>query len=242
VIFDTNTQGSSEWLQARKGCITASRFKDARDRKKNGDPSDKMISYAQDVARERCGGAAAATFQSAAMRLGTEEEPKAREAYEDRTGYLVEEVGFAYTEDRKFGVSVDGLVDDDGVFENKTMVSSATLFTALVDGDVSAYADQCNGALWLLGRKWVDLSLWCADLQLLHIIRIQRDEAAIEALEADLLVFDKMVTQYETKLRAKLARQTDAAISNPPWSVEPAQPAPKAAPITTASASLAPAF
>lgn len=204
MIFDSSPQGSPEWLAIRKGVITASRFKDARERLKNGQPAAKCMAYAFDVARERCGGAAAPVFQSSAMRFGTEQEPMARMHYEAQTGAMIEEVGFAYTEDRKFGLSVDGLIGDDGVWECKTMVSSDTLFTALVDGDISAYKDQCNGALWLLGRKWVDLSLWCADLQLLHTIRITRDEDAIEALETDLVAFEKTVSALESKLRALL--------------------------------------
>lgn len=32
----TDPQGSDAWLQARRGLITGSRFKDARDRKRDG--------------------------------------------------------------------------------------------------------------------------------------------------------------------------------------------------------------
>lgn len=211
MIFDQSPQGSPEWLAIRKGVITASRAKDARDRLKNGQHSAKALTYARDKARERCGGKAPEVFVNAAMREGTEQEPLARMRYEADTGRLIEEVGFAYTEDGKFGVSVDGLIGDDGVWECKTMVSSDTLFTAMVDGDVSAYVDQCNFALWLLGRKWVDLSLWCADLQVLHTIRIERNDDAIEALEADMLAFEKLVTQYEAALRKRIGAPAPAA-------------------------------
>ena len=64
-------QGTPEWLEARKGCITGSRFRDARDRLKNGNPSSKAILYAKDVARERCGGTAERVFQNAAMKFGS---------------------------------------------------------------------------------------------------------------------------------------------------------------------------
>ena len=30
----------------------------------------------------------------------------------------------------------------------------------MVDGAFSEYIDQCNGAMWLLGRKWVELGGW----------------------------------------------------------------------------------
>lgn len=205
-------QGSEAWLAARKGCITGSRFKDCRDKLKGGGPSKACLAYAMDTARERIGGSAPAKFQNAAMRTGTEQEPLARLAYERRTGNLVEEVGFFTTEDGLFGLSPDGLIDDDGVLEIKTMVSSDTLFTAVADGDLSAYMDQCLGYLWLLGRQWVDLVLWAPDLDLMVIHRIHRDEDAIEALESDLVAFSRTVKQYETTLRDAIAANNEQAM------------------------------
>jgi hypothetical protein len=207
VIVHQHEQGSEEWLDARRGVITGSRFKDARDKTAKGAMSAKATLYAQDVARERFGGSAEGAFANSAMRFGTEQEPLARQAYEARSGNLVEEAGFITTDDGKFGVSVDGLVDDDGVIEVKTIVSSGTLFTALVEDDHSAYIDQINGALWLLGRKWCDLILWAPDLPVgrLTIKRIVRNEDAIQKLEDDLLAFERLVSQYEAKLRARLA-------------------------------------
>lgn len=205
ISFSNYEQGSSEWISERRGIITGSRFKDARDKLKSGEPSKAALGYAMDLARERLGGSAPSKFQNAAMRTGTEQEPIARAMYERRTGDLVDEVGFFYTQDRLFGGSVDGLIDNDGVLEIKTMVSSDTLFTAVADGDLSAYTDQCNGYLWLLGRKWVDLVLWIPDMQRMLIKRIERDESAIESLESDLMAFSALVTEYENKLRNALA-------------------------------------
>lgn len=205
MIHHTAPQGSQEWLDARKGCITGSRFKDAREKLKGGAPSKAAMLYAMDLARERCGGVAPSKFQNAAMRTGQDQEPFARMAYEAHTGNLVEEVGFFTTDDGLFGLSPDGLIGDDGVLEIKTMVSSDTLFTAVAEGDLSAYMDQCMGYLWLLGRKWVDLVLWTPDLQTmgldLVIHRITRNEDAIDALEVDLMAFAGMVSTCESKLR-----------------------------------------
>lgn len=211
MIHHDYEQGSEQWLSVRKGCITGSRFKDCRDKLKGGQPSKACLAYAMDTARERVGGNAPAKFQNAAMRTGTEQEPLARLAYERRTGNLVEEVGFFTTEDGLYGLSPDGLIDDDGVLEIKTMVSSDTLFTAVADGDVSAYMDQCLGYLWLLGRQWVDLVLWVPDLNHMVIKRITRDENAIEALEADLIAFARLVKSYEDTLRAALASNDEQA-------------------------------
>lgn len=205
-------QGSDEWLTARRGKITGSRFKDARDKLKGGQPSKACLGYAMDVARERIGGSAPPKFQNAAMRTGTEQEPFARAMYEARTGHMVDEAGFYLSDDAVFGLSPDGLVNDDGVIEIKTMVSSETLFTAVADGDVSAYMDQCLGYLWLLGRQWVDLVIWTPDLNHMAIHRITRDENAIEALEADLMAFARLVTQYENTLRAAIQSTTETAL------------------------------
>lgn len=205
-------QGSEEWLTARRGKITGSRFKDARDKLKGGQPSKACLAYAMDVARERIGGCAPSKFQNAAMRTGTEQEPFARARYEARTGHMVDEAGFYLSDDAVFGLSPDGLIDEDGVVEIKTMVSSDTLFTAVADGDVSAYMDQCLGYLWLLGRQWVDLVLWAPDLDLMVIHRITRNEEAIETLESDLMDFARMVKKYETTLREAIAANNEQAL------------------------------
>jgi len=211
----TDPQGSPEWLASRRGVITASRFRDCRDYKAptaaqkkegatRGEPSAKLMGYAYDVARESLGGTAPANYQNSAMRFGQEQEPQARAAYEARTGAWVDEAGFITDDEGVFGVSVDGLVGADGVIEIKTMVSSETLFTAVADGDISAYRDQCLGAMWLLGRKWVDLILWAPDLAALGrdmtVIRIERNEQEIEALEADLIAFWRIVEGLKAKL------------------------------------------
>jgi exodeoxyribonuclease (lambda-induced) len=225
LIVHTDPQGSEAWLAARRGIPTGSRFKDCRDYLKptaaevkagatRGKPSAKLLGYAMDLARERVGGHVPPVFQTAAMRTGHIEEPKARLAYEEETGNIVIEAGFITTEDRRWGVSVDGLVKPKGGIEVKTMVSSATLFKAVVEGDISEYIDQINGAILLLELDWLDLVLWAPDLahlgRGLTIRRIWRDEAAIRALEADLLTFVALVNDFEAALRAP-AVETEGA-------------------------------
>jgi YqaJ-like viral recombinase domain len=213
MIYHTAPQGSPEWLEARRGLVTGSKFKNARDKLKSGKPSGKCTLYAQDVARERCGGKAASVFVNGAMKFGTEQEPLARQAYETTTGNFVVEVGFASSECGMYGLSPDGLVGDDGVIEIKTMVGSDNLFTAAVEEDLSEYIDQCLGYLLFLDRQWVDLVLWAPDLEEmglgLSIIRIPRDEEAIAALKSDLAEFSVLVRQFESALRKKAAANVD---------------------------------
>lgn len=253
MITYTDPQGSPEWHEARRGVITASRFKVCREfsdglteqqrsyvlairggcgeetaikvagyKSKpkaeevfaaiaNGlkrEPSAAAMLYAMDTARERLGGKPQEVYQNAAMRFGTEQEPIARAQYEAETGSLVYGAGFMCTDDRKFGCSVDGLVGEDGMVEIKTLVSSERLFTTAVDGDISEYVDQINGCMWITGRKWCDLITWAPDMPAglqMTIIRIEREDDAIEALESDLIAFEKLVSQYEQKLVQRLA-------------------------------------
>jgi len=205
MIVSNYPQGTDEWLSARRGVITGSRAKDARSKLKGGGMSDKAVLYAMDTARERLGGLAEQPYVNAAMRMGQEQEPVARAAYEVTTGKMVEEAGFITTDDGIYGCSVDGLIGDDGVWECKTIVSSKTLFTAVVDRDIGDYVDQINFSLWLLGRLWCDLVLWAPDLRRpMTIIRVERNDNAIELLEADLVAFEKVVSGFEAKLAAAL--------------------------------------
>ena len=247
MIQHPHPQGSDAWLEARRGVITASRAKDARDRDSKGKPGAKMLGYAMDIARERCGGKAAPVYQNAAMRMGSEEEQFAAIEYMARTGASLTEAFFITTDDGKFGISLDRWVGDQAAIEVKTMVSSATLFKAVVEGDISEYRDQCMFGIWQLRLKWIDLCLWAPDLpNPLHVIRIERDEDEIQQLEDDLIVFEKLVSQYEAKLRAKLAPAANFSIGTPPWigsegpstTTAPAAPAPK----PTTAAELQPTF
>ena len=213
LIHHTAPQGSDEWHEARRGVITGSRFRDARDRKRDGSLSAAALGYAQDLARERCGGLLLPAFTTPAMRIGTEQESAARLAYELQTGHVVEECGFWATDDGLFGVSPDGLVGDDGLIEIKTMCSSATLFRAVVDGDISDYRDQIVGELWLLHRDWCDLCLWVPDLGdggALVIRRILRDEEEIDTLAADLVAFAGTVERLEAALRSAIDKTEDS--------------------------------
>jgi exodeoxyribonuclease (lambda-induced) len=235
MIVYTDPQGSPEWLENRRGVTTGSRAKDARDRladkaekvdKKTGEitpavrgePSAKQLLYALDVARERCGGLAAPVYVNAAMRFGTEQEPLARVAYEIQSGETVLEHGFFTTDDHVFGCSVDGLIGADGMIEIKTMVSSDTLFKAVVDGENDAYIDQILFGMWITGRKWCDLILWAPDLPVgqLTVRRIVRDDDAIEELESDMLVFSRRVADYERKLLKAIEPATQAAVEYRP--------------------------
>ncbi|MGP9796156.1 lambda exonuclease family protein [Halomonas sp. 86] len=213
------TQGSAEWLAARAGVITASKFVDARatlsrasKNGKAGDPAGKAVEYAWQVALERIAGEpvseAFATWQ---MRRGTELEPEARMAYEMKTGLLASEEGLILSDDGLFGYSADGLVDDDGIIEIKCPANCQKIGDIWTNPEAAAdeYIDQIQGGMWITGRKWCDFIMYCPWLEPvgkeLFRKRIERDDDYIAALESDLNNFAALVGRYETTLRAEAA-------------------------------------
>lgn len=197
IIVDCE-QGTPEWFAARVGSITASRCKDACDRLKNGDPSAKALGYAAQVAMEIvCGVSCDDTYVNFAMRRGTELEPMARRVYEERTGNLLQRSGIALTDDRRFGYSTDGFVDEDGAIEIKCPLSPLVVVSMWRDGGLDEYTHQIQMGLWLTGRKWIDFVMFDPRLKPagkeLYLRRVQRDENFIEDMELKLLDFSRIV-------------------------------------------------
>ena len=204
-------QGSDEWFHGRCGAITASMFAEARKRLKSGpnkgDFSKAGHDYAFKLAVERLSGELLddPQFDPWQARRGRELEPEARMAYESRQEVLVEQTGLALTEDRLFGASVDGLVDDDGSVEIKCFLSPGKLSPILLDGDIGDCTDQVQGGMWITGRKWCDFILYCPALSCIErdltVIRVERDDDFIAGLESDLMEFNRLVGTYMHKLK-----------------------------------------
>lgn len=207
-------QGSPEWHQSRAGATTASMFSVARKKLKSGpnkgDYSEESKKYAFRLAIERISGEPLDEgFETWQMRRGHDLEEDARIAHESRTGLLVDLAGFVLTDDRKFGASADGLIDHDGGAEYKCLVAPDRIRDVLLNDDISEFTDQIQGCLWITGRSWWHFCLYCPALapigKELYLKHIERDDDYIEALEQDLIQFEKLVSQYEHILRERKA-------------------------------------
>ena len=142
-----------------------------------------------------------------AMRRGQELEPRARAVYEQRTRAWVEEVSLILTDDERFGYSADGFRDEDGLIEIKCPMACDKLGEVWQHPESAhlEYIDQINGGLWITGRKYCDLIVYCPWLapvgKDLFVKRIYRDENAIEELESRLVRFMRMVDGFLAELR-----------------------------------------
>lgn len=185
-------QGTPEWFAERCGKATASKIADIIAQTKSG-PSASRASYAAQLVAERLIGTVAEAFQNDAMRWGTENEPRAREAYEFRTGALVDPAPFVpHPTIPMSGASPDGYVGDEGLIEIKcptTATHIATLRGAKVD---AKYLTQIQWQLACTGRAWCDFISYdprMTPAKQLFVQRVERDPERIAELEREVSLF-----------------------------------------------------
>lgn len=201
-------QGSPEWLAARCGVASASRFGAVMATIKTGEAAERR-NYKTDLVVERLTGRPLDGFTTAAMKQGIEREPFARMAYEAHTGEIVQEVGFCRLEDMDAGASPDGLIGESGGLEIKCPERSAHLRYLQQDMEPPEYTWQIQGGMWVTGRAWWDFVSYNPDfpdhLQLI-VRRIQRNEEAIKKLAAEVRKFlDEVSAEVERINAMKLA-------------------------------------
>lgn len=185
-------------------------------------PSEVALRYAQLLAIERIAGEPLDdTFQTWAMKRGQDLEPVARELYEDRTGAIIEACGLVLTEDRVFGYSTDGMVfGQRGGIEIKCPVAADKVAGVWLDPEsvIAEFQDQIDGGMWINSWEWIDLVVYTPWLKSigkeLFVHRIMRDEGRIELLEADLLVFSRLVNEIVGRLKRPAAAPDSATAIN----------------------------
>lgn len=157
-MCDSNPyQQTSEWFEARCGCLTASRAKAVINRKKNGEPYAEYYTVLEQIVGERLTGIVASTGTTAAMQWGIDHEEEAREQYVIETGRDVALTGFVkHPTVRWLGASPDGLVGDDGLIEIKCPTTLTHLKRVASGAVPEEYKPQMLVQLLCTGRKWVD--------------------------------------------------------------------------------------
>lgn len=205
-ILDGSSEKVARELAGYKNAPTSDTIKRALAGEKVGDFSDAAKDYAFNLAVERISGESLAQkFETFAMRRGRELEPDARFAHEMAAGVTVKRAGFVTTDDCVFGASADGLIGEDGGAEYKCLIDPARMRQVLFGNDISEFADQVQGGLWLTGRKFWHFALYCPQLATigkeLWWREVPRDEEYIERLELDLIEFKALVDECERRLR-----------------------------------------
>jgi putative phage-type endonuclease len=185
-------QGTQEWFMARLGKVTASRVADIIAKTKSGYSTSRQNYLAQLVV-ERLTQKPIETYSNAAMQWGTDTEPLARAAYEIKHDLMVSEIGFVpHPVIEMAGASPDGLVGDDGLIEIKCPNTATHIETLLNDTIKSEYKTQMQWQMACTGRQWTDFVSFDPRMPEKHqmkIIRVNKDETVIQALEKEVTEF-----------------------------------------------------
>lgn len=181
MYFHDVAQNTDEWMALRLGKVTCSNFGCfmANYGAAFGEPAKK---YALQIALEiDTGRKAEYSFSNEHTERGHEQEPVARMLYEQEYFTNVGNGGFFDCGD--YGDSPDGLVNEDGVVEIKSVIAPTHYATLRRGSFDPAYRWQLVGHLDCTGRDWVDFISYCADFRedrQLIVHRLHREDCLEE--------------------------------------------------------------
>lgn len=195
-----------EWKTARLGCVTASRISDIVAKTKTDMPAASRKNYLAELLLERLTGEPQDnTYQSDDMLRGIQLEPEALQLYEWAQDIPVVPGTFVpHPTIPMAGATPDGIVGDHGLVEVKCPKSATHLATLEGQGIKKEYIDQMQWQIACTGACWCDFVSYDprfpGDMQL-YRERIERDNAYIERLEKEVVLFLRELDAKEKWVR-----------------------------------------
>ncbi|MBN9028903.1 MAG: YqaJ viral recombinase family protein [Rhizobiales bacterium] len=196
-IFDFD-QNSPEWFQARAGIPTASEFHTVMASGRSGGESKTRKTYMYKLAGEVVTGEPTEGYSNAHMDRGHVMEEEARDKYSFIADAEIQRVGFIRNGDK--GASPDGLIGDRGMFEAKSKLPHLLIETLFRDDFPPEHKAQCQGALWVAEREWIDIVVYWPKLPL-FVKRAYRDEAYIAGIATAVKQFNEELAEVVDKVR-----------------------------------------
>lgn len=187
-------QGTEGWFRARLGTPTASEFHAILAKGEGKTRKSYMLRLAGEIVT----GEPSETYSNGHMERGKAMEPEARELYAFMADAEPQQVGFI----RNFGAgcSPDSLLGTAGMLEIKTKLP-ALLIECILRGDFPPeHKAQCQGALWVAEREWIDLAVFWPKMPL-FVQRAYRDEAYIAGLRAAVAAFSEELAETVERVR-----------------------------------------
>lgn len=197
IVLDMQ-QGSPEWITARLGIPTTSRF-DSILTPKTLKLAAGRVGYMHELLAEWMLGAPLDAAETEWMARGKDMEPEAVAWYEFHRGIDTTPVGFVLRDDGLVGCSPDRLVGVDGGLEVKCRGPKAHVACLL--GDDPALVTQVQGCLWITEREWWDVLGYHDGLPPV-LTRVHRDEKVITALSDALDQFTDELAEAKRKIQA----------------------------------------
>lgn len=190
-------QGTEEWLNMRRGRLTAS---NAQAIGANGKGLD---TYVLTLMAEKYATVQEEQYTNGHMERGNELEDQARTIYELENDVTIEQVGGV--SDGYVWVSPDGLIGEDGGIEIKCH-NNVKHFGIILNGLKAVdtkYIWQVQMNLLITGRKWWDLVCYNPNFeQSLITFRIEPDEAKHEKLKLGIEAGIEKIKSYDKQYNA----------------------------------------
>lgn len=196
LIVHDCAQNSEAWHLARLGLPTASVFADVLAKGEGKTRRALMMKLAGEILT----GEPMQNYQNADMQRGHDQEDGARDRYALLHDAEPVRVGFLEETDVRAGASPDALLGDDGILEIKS-AAPHVLIDKLTKGVFPAeHVAQCQGALWISGRDWLDIAIYCPRLPL-FVKRAKRDKDYIANLAGEVARFNDELAQTVERVR-----------------------------------------
>lgn len=200
-------QGTHEWLVERIPYVTASNVADVMAKGSGATRTNYMVKMLCEI----LSGEPTVGFKSKYMQDGNDNEPVARELYQQVSGNTIQEVGFYFIEDEKLGASSDGDIveDSDGIIEIKNVIPAEQvrfITTGKIKGE---YIKQIQTNLYVREKKWCDyVSVSLGDEEhgelpdrlKVKIQRVIRDEDMILQIRKEVAFFHHDLNELIKKL------------------------------------------
>lgn len=211
-VYEELEQGSDDWLEARRGLITASELNLILTPTLKVANNEKTRAHAYELAAQRLSGYTEPQWIGDNMLRGWADEIKARDRYSEEIAPVVEVGGMC----RDFGTfklwaSPDGLIGDNEGLEVKSRIQKHHLATIASNEVPQEHMLQVQANLLVSGRSVWNYVSYCGGWPM-WIIRVEPDpvvqQAIIDACEA----FEEKVQEVMRLYQSRLDNLGDAVI------------------------------
>jgi len=198
-------QGTPEWKKDRIGYATASNIALIMAKGAGATRTNYMVK----MMCEMLSGEPTVGFKSKYMQTGNDNEPIAREIYQEITGREVVQRGFAYIEAEKLGASVDGDVETDGLLEIKNVIPAEQVRLLTTGKIKDTYIKQMQTQMYVREKAWCDFTSVSLgdeengelpDKYKVKIIRVMRDDDLIQTIRREVAFFHHDLQEMIKKL------------------------------------------
>lgn len=195
-IHDNLVQGSDEWLEVRRGIVTASivgKLITPKTIKPASNPETRALTAS--LVAERINGWSEPVYINSDMERGILDEPIARAKYAEHyapvteTGFMVEDK-WGY----KIGYSPDGLVGNDGLIEIKSRRAKTHLSTIVSGHPPIDNIAQMQCGMLISGRQWCDYVSWCGGMPM-FVHRVYPNQKWFDAIVEAVRIFEENAKQ-----------------------------------------------